>query len=172
MKRNNDRRTAQIAVVNRHLGRDKFINYYEANNFISELEDFIDEDVRRMIDNSDYECAFELLNYIFTTIGNVDMDDSDGGTGMLADRIYQFWIELLSKVTTQGKEKMFVWFTNHLDGSIIDYLEEYIEQIIMEEFKESEYRQEKCKRQRKNVVITRQILKNNQYFWRSRKNGN
>lgn len=131
------------AVVNRHLGRDRFINYYDANNFISELEDFIDEDVRRMIDNSDYECAFELLNYIFTTIGNVDMDDSDGGTGMLADRIYQFWIELLSKVTTQGKEKMFVWFTNHLDGSIIDYLEEYIEQIIMEEFKESKYRQDK-----------------------------
>ena len=131
------------AVVNKHLGRDRFINYYEANNFISELEDFIDEDVPRMIDNSDYECAFELLNYIFTTIGNVDMDDSDGGTGMLADRIYQLWIELLSKVTTQGKEKMFVWFTNHLDGSVIDYLEEYIEQIIMEEFKESKYRQDK-----------------------------
>lgn len=131
------------AVVNRHLGRDRFINYYETNNFISELEEFIDEDVRRMIDNSDYECAFELLNYILTTIGNVDMDDSDGGTGMLADRIYQFWIELLSKVTTQDKEKMFVWFTNHLDGSIIDYLEEYIEQIIMDEFKESKYRQDK-----------------------------
>lgn len=130
-------------VVNRHLGRDRFINYYEADDFISELEDFIDEDVRRMIDNADYQCAFELLNYIFTTMGNVDMDDSDGGTGMLADRIYQFWIELLSKVTALDKEKMFVWFTTHLDGSIIDYLEEYIEQIIMEEFKESKFRKDK-----------------------------
>lgn len=131
------------AAVNRHLGRDRFINYYEADNFISELEDFIDKDVRRMIDNADYQCAFELLNYIFTTIGNVDMDDSDGGTGMLADRIYQLWIELLSKVTAQDKEKMFVWFTTHLDGSIIDYLEEYIEQIIIEDFKESKYRRDK-----------------------------
>lgn len=131
------------AVVNRYLGREGFINYYEADNFISELEEFIDEDVRRMIDDADYQCAFELMNYIFITIGDVDMDDSDGGTGMLANRIYQLWIELLSKVTAQDKEKMFVWFTSHLDGSVIDYLEEYIEQIIIEEFKEKEYRQDK-----------------------------
>lgn len=131
------------AVVNRHLGRDQFINYYEADNFISELEEFLDEDIRRMIDNADYQCAFELLNYIFTTISNVDIDDSDGGTGMIADRIYQLWTELLSKVAVPDKKKMFVWFTTHLDGSIIDYLEEYIERIIIDEFKESEYRQDK-----------------------------
>jgi len=131
------------AVVNRHLGRDQFINYYEADNFISELEEFLDEDIRRMIDNADYQCAFELLNYIFTTISNVDIDDSDGGTGMIADRIYQLWTELLSKVAVSDKKKMFVWFTTHLDGSIIDYLEEYIERIIIDEFKESEYRQDK-----------------------------
>ena len=131
------------AVVNRHLGRDQFINYYEADNFISELEEFLDEDIRRMIDNADYQCAFELLNYIFTTISNVDIDDSDGGTGMIAERIYQLWTELLSKVTVSDKKKMFVWFKTQLDGSIIDYLEEYIERIIIDEFKESEYRQDK-----------------------------
>ena len=143
------------AVVNRHLGRDRFINYYEADDFVSELEDFLDEDIRRMIDNADYLCAFELMNYIFITIGNVDMDDSDGGTGMLADRIYQLWIELLAKVTAQEKRKMFVWFMTHLDGSIIDYLEEYIEQIIMEEFKEGEYRQDKI------IFIEQMIEKSN-----------
>lgn len=107
------------------------------------MEEFLDEDIRRMIDNADYQCAFELLNYIFTTISNVDIDDSDGGTGMIADRIYQLWTELLSKVAVPDKKKMFVWFTTHLDGSIIDYLEEYIERIIIDEFKESEYRQDK-----------------------------
>lgn len=131
------------AIVECYLGREHFINYYEADGFISELKDLINEDVRRMIDNADYQCAFELMNYIFTTIGSVDMDDSDGGTGMLADRIYQLWLELLSKVNVQDKRKMFVWFTSHLDGSIIDYLEEYIEQIIVEEFKEKEYKQDK-----------------------------
>lgn len=130
-------------IADRYLGRDHFIRYYEANGFISELEEIIDEDVRRMIDNGNYLSAFEVMNYIFVLIGDVDMDDSDGGTGMLADRIYQLWLELLVKVSSEEKRKMFDWFTSHLDGSVIDYLEEYIEQIIIGEFEEKEYEQAK-----------------------------
>lgn len=130
-------------IADRYLGRNHFISYYEADGFISELEEIIDEDVRRMIDNGNYLSAFEVMNYIFVLIGDVDMDDSDGGTGMLADRIYQLWLELLVKVSSEEKRKMFEWFTSHLDGSVIDYLEEYIEQIIMGEFEEKEYEQAK-----------------------------
>ena len=130
-------------IADKYLGRNHFISYYEADGFISELEEIIDEDVCRMIDNGDYLSAFEVMNYIFVLIGDVDMDDSDGGTGMLADRIYQLWLELLVKVSLEEKRKMFDWFTSHLDGSVIDYLEEYIEQIIMEEFEEKEYEQAK-----------------------------
>ena len=130
-------------IADRYMGRNHFISYYEADGFISELEEIIDEDVRRMIDNGNYLSAFEVMNYIFVLIGDVDMDDSDGGTGMLADRIYQLWLELLVKVSSKEKRKMFDWFTSHLDGSVIDYLEEYIEQIIMGEFEENEYEQAK-----------------------------
>lgn len=143
-------------IVRRYLGRNQFINYYEADSFISELEDIIDEDVRRMIDNGDYQCAFDLMNYIFTTIGEVDMDDSHGGTGMLADKIYKLWLELLSKVNAQEKRKIFEWFTSHLDGSIIDYLEEYVEKIITEEFREKEYNKDKL------LFIENMIAKSNE----------
>lgn len=131
------------AIAHRYLGREQFISYYEAGDFISELEDILEDAVRRMINHKQYSKAFELMNYIFVLIGNVDMDDSDGETGMLADQIYQLWLELLTKVNADEKQEMFRWFTAHLDGSIIDYLEEYIEQIIMEEFKEKEYVQQK-----------------------------
>lgn len=134
----------QIDVIaDRYLGRNYFISYYEAKGFISELQEIIDEDICSMIDNGNYLSAFEIINYIFVLIGDVDMDDSDGGTGMLADRIYQLWVELLSRVSLEDKDKMFNWFTAHLDGSVIDYLEEYIEQIIMEEFEEKEFAQAK-----------------------------
>lgn len=134
----------QIDVIaDRYLGRNYFISYYEAKGFISELQEIIDEDICSMIDNGNYLSAFEIINYIFVLIGDVDMDDSDGGTGMLADRIYHLWVELLSKVSPEDKDKMFNWFTEHLDGSVIDYLEEYIEQIIMEEFEEKEFAQAK-----------------------------
>lgn len=130
-------------IANRYLGRNHFISYREAGDFILELKDIIDEDVRRMIDNGNYIGAFEVMNYIFVLMGDVDMDDSDGGTGMLAGRIYQLWLELLDKVIPEEKKKMFDWFISHLDGSVIDYLEDYIEQIIMEEFEEKEYEQDK-----------------------------
>lgn len=130
-------------ITDRYLGKNRFISYYEADGFTSELEEIIDEDVRRMIDNDNYLSAFEVMNYIFVLIGDVDMDDSDGGTGMLADRIYQLWQELLVKVSAEEKKKMFEWFTSHLDGSVIDYLEEYIEQILMGKFEEKEYEQAK-----------------------------
>lgn len=139
---NNYMRQVDI-IADRYLGRNRFIGYYEADGFISELEEILDEDVRRMIDNDNYLSAFEVMNHIFVLIGDVDMDDSDGGTGMLGDRIYQLWLELLDKVSPEEKKKMFEWFTAHLDGSVIDYLEEYIEQIIMEEFEEKEYEQVK-----------------------------
>lgn len=134
----------QVDIIASHyLGRDRFINYYEASGFISELEDVIDSDVRQMMDNENYLSAFEVMNYIFILIGEVDIDDSDGGTSMLADKIYQLWLELLAKVSLKEKRKMFDWFISHLDGSVIDYLEERIEQVIMDEFQEKEYEQEK-----------------------------
>lgn len=130
-------------IADRYLGRNHFISYYETDGFISELEEIIDEDVRRMMDNDNYLSAFEVMNYIFVLLGGVDMDDSDGGTGMLADKIYQIWQELLVKVSAEEKKKMFDWFTSHLDGSVIDYLEEYIEQILMGGFEGKEYEQAK-----------------------------
>lgn len=130
-------------IADRYLGRDHFINYYQAYDFMLELEEIIDKDVRRMIDNGSNISAFHVMNHIFVLLGNVDMDDSGGKTSMLAEQIYQLWLELLVKVNAQDKRKMFIWFTTHMDGSVIDYLEEYIEQIIMEEFKEPEYEQDK-----------------------------
>ena len=130
-------------IADRYLGRDHFINYYQAYDFMLELEEIIDKDVRRMIDNGSHISAFHVMNHIFVLLGNVDMDDSGGETSMLAEQIYQLWLELLTKVNAQDKRKMFIWFTTHMDGSVIDYLEEYIEQIIMEEFKEPEYELDK-----------------------------
>lgn len=130
-------------IADRYLGRDHFINYYQAYDFMLELEEIIDKDVRRMIDNGSHISAFHVMNHIFVLLGNVDMDDSGGETSMLAEQIYQLWLELLTKVNAQDKRKMFIWFTTHMDGSVIDYFEEYIEQIIMEEFKEPEYEQDK-----------------------------
>lgn len=122
-----------------YMGRDGFIDYDDAMDFIFDLEDVLNNDVQRLMDKGYHRSAFELMNHIFTVVGEADMDDSDGGIGMLATHVYKLWSELLTKADPGEKGEMFQWFMEHLDGSIADYLEGYIERIIMEQFEESEY---------------------------------
>ncbi len=130
-------------IVHHYLGRENFISYYEADDFIMELRAVLDEDVRQMIDSGNYLDAFEVMNYIFVVIEKVDMNASDEGIITLADRIYDYWIELMNEVAKEDKMKMFHWFTSCLNNSVIDDLEEYVERIVLEEFKETEYEQVK-----------------------------
>ena len=90
-----------------------------------ELEEIIDKDVRRMIDNGSHISAFHVMNHIFVLLGNVDMDDSGGETSMLAEQIYQLWLELLTKVNAQDKKEnvylvyhAYGWFCYRLFGRI------------------------------------------------------
>lgn len=130
-------------ITDRHLGRDNMISYYEANGFADDLLDIINEDVCCMIDNGNYLAAFDVVNYIFVLISEVAIDDSNGSTDLVASRIHALWGKIISKVSKQEKRQMFDWFVSRMDGSIIDYLEEYIEQILKEEFNASEYEQDK-----------------------------
>jgi len=130
----------QIDGIFRHYGgRYGFVDYYNAGPFIAELEEFLDHDIQGLLDNRELEEAFELTNYIFVKTGNQDMDDSDGGTGMLADRCLEIWQEIIGHCDMGLKRKMFRWYTDHLDGSVIDYMEEYKEQILFEDFMEDEF---------------------------------
>ena len=131
------------SIVRQYSGRNNFIDYYAADDFIAELEELVDKDIRPMIGNNNYMSAFEILSYIFVVVGNVDIDDSEGGTGMLGNDIYQLWAEIIETAAPDDKRKMFEWFTSHTDGASIDNLEEYIEQIIADAFNEKEFEQDK-----------------------------
>jgi len=65
-------------IVDQFSGHDEFIDYNDASEFASELEDFLADDVTDLLNRGHYQEAFEVANQIFVLIGNVDMDDSDG----------------------------------------------------------------------------------------------
>lgn len=126
-------------IFRKYSGRHGFVDYYNVGPFTVELEEFLDYDVRVLVDNSQLEEAFELTNYIFLTTGNQDMDDSGGETGMLAYRCLETWQEIIDHCDMDLKRKMFRWYTGHLNSSIVDYMEDYIEQILFGEFMEDEF---------------------------------
>ncbi|MBP1545392.1 MAG: SWIM zinc finger family protein [Oscillospiraceae bacterium] len=130
-------------IVKSCTGKDDYIDYHSACDFETELESFIDNDVQSLLDSGKYMSAFEIINYIFIVIGTVNIDDSDGEIGMLADSVYNMWTAILDKASSDEKIKMFEWFTAHLNGTVIDYAEEYIEKIIAEAFKEKIFEKKK-----------------------------
>lgn len=126
-------------IAYRYSGRSGFVDWRSAGGYISEMEAFLCDKVEAVIDKGCYMQAFELTNHVFVTVGNQDMDDSDGGTGMVADTCYEIWQKILEKCGEQDKEKMRVWFEKHqASGTVIDYMEEYIDEFLINELHDND----------------------------------
>ena len=126
-------------IVYRYSGRHRFIDYRNAWNFTSDLEAFLYEKVQVLIDRNCYMQAFDLTNYVFKIIGNVDMDDSDGGSTQVANVCYEMWKQVLKQCTEDEKKKLFTWFQEHCTGGyVIDFMEDYLSDFLMNEFHDRE----------------------------------
>ena len=56
-----------------YMGRDGFIDYDDAMDFIFDLEDVLNSDVQRLIDKGYHRSAFELMNHIFILVGEANI---------------------------------------------------------------------------------------------------
>lgn len=129
----------------RYSDRRGFIDYYHASDYIDALNGFMCEKVQPLIDKHCYSQAFDLINYVFYSIGNQDVDDSDGGTVWVANTCYEFWQQILEKCEEKDRQQIFQWFLQHQEGYVIDYLQEYIKDFLMNEFHDPNLLEQKLK---------------------------
>ena len=119
--------------------RSGYIDYRNAWDFCWALENYLEDKVDTLIDRKYYWQAFELTNYVFGTIGNIDIDDSDGGTAQVANACYDKWKEILENCSEEEKNEMFSWFMSHLSCDyVVDYMEDYMEDFLTHEFQNRE----------------------------------
>lgn len=119
--------------------RSGYIDYRNAWDFCWALENYLEDKVDTLIDRKCYWQAFELTNYVFRTIGNIDIDDSDGGTAQVANACYDKWKEILENCSEEEKNEMFSWFISHLSCDyVVDYMEDYMEDFLTHEFQNRE----------------------------------
>ena len=90
--------------------------------------------------------AFELTNAVFDCIGNVDMDDSDGNSTYVANNCYDCWKLILEKADDTLKDEMKHWFEAHSTGFVVNFMEEYIEEILMDVFPTREMLEEEIEK--------------------------
>lgn len=131
-------------IVYHFSDRRGFIDWQNAGDFIAEMESFLDCNVNELIKKGACMQAFELTNDVFVKIGNLDIDDSDGGTTMVANSCYEFWKQILESCNESDKKQMFQWFENHqADGTVIDFMEDYISDFLLNEFQEKRLLEQK-----------------------------
>ncbi len=125
----------QVDDIGYHYSdRGGFVDYYHATDYIEALNNFLDENIPLLLEKNCRMEAFDLVNCVFYEIGNRDMDDSDGGTSFVADNCYEYWQTILHECNDEEKENMFQWFRHHQENYVIDYMEEYISDFLLDEF--------------------------------------
>lgn len=131
---------AEIEEIHyRNSDRGGFVDWRQASNFTNELCAFLNDKVRKLEERGFIRQAFELTNLVFKMIGNVDIDDSDGGSSYVADECYEFWKLIYEKASENDKEYIKKWFESHQDGYVIDYMEEYLQEFLFEEIGSEDY---------------------------------
>ena len=130
-----DRLKEQVDDIGYHYSdRGGFVDYYHATDYTDAFDKLLDENIPLLLEKNCRMEAFELVNCVFYEIGNRDMDDSDGGTSFVANNCYEYWQTILYECNDEEKEKMFQWFQDHQENYVIDYMEEYISDFLLNEF--------------------------------------
>lgn len=139
------------ATIDDYLEYDGFISYHQAYTFISEMEQYLDDDVKMLMKAGRHNEAFELSSYLFVEVSNVEMDDSDGGLSMFANHCVDIWEEILDQADEKTEEIIYRWMEANLSGKVVDYMEEYIEQVFMGRFTKPKYLAEKMDYAKKKI---------------------
>lgn len=114
--------------------RGGFVDWYHASDFCTELSSFLDTKVNLLIENDCLKQAFEITNVVFHCIGNVDMDDSDGESTYVLNSCYECWETIIHKADGAFKNEVKTWFEDHRNGYVLDFMEEYMDEILFQEF--------------------------------------
>lgn len=124
----------ELEQIERHYCRGGYVDWYHASDFTSELSAFLNSKVQLLIEKDCLRQAFELTNRVFFCIGNVDMDDSDGCSSIVLEHCYECWKEIIEKSDDDFNKEIKGWFENHRTGYVIDFMDEYIEEILFDAF--------------------------------------
>jgi len=136
-----------IQLIRSYQGRGGFIDYRSASPFMNEMIGEMNDSLENMMNIQCYSAAFELAAYTFIQVSDVDMDDSDGELSWFAEECEEWWERILDEAEQFGQtnvqEIMYDWFAGHLNGSIIDYMEEHVESFLKTHFNQERFQRKK-----------------------------
>lgn len=121
----------QIAeITEKYTDRHDYINYDHAYDFFMELDDFLETRLSQLLETGRIMEAFSLACMVFETGMEQDVDDSDGGGGVLAGSCEEAWRKLLNQANSRQEQEMYAWYASHTHVPEWDYGSEVVEQFL------------------------------------------
>ena len=99
-------------AIKSSAGRDGFIDYHESWDYTKNMHKITSE-VNKLVDNGEYDLAFEVAKTILETIPETDIDDSNGSTGEVAESCIEIIERILESILHDE---------NTLAKKILDYI--------------------------------------------------
>ena len=129
-------------AVRQYSDSDGYIDYNSAPGFLDVMEQYLNDDVTILTESGNITEAFVLCNLLFRTFSEVDIDD-DGQLSQFGSDTVEAWGKIIAHADASQRGEMFRWFMEHLNGWVVDFMEEYIEQALFDYFDEPEFLQSK-----------------------------
>ena len=106
----------------------------------------LDKEVRGILSEAHYELArtkdkdlFDVCCAAFLKWGKTNMDDSSGYTHGFAHEVFWYWDGIYDRQDPDiDHAKMFKWFIKNGNGTVMDYMEEYLMEYLIGHFPEPE----------------------------------
>ena len=102
------------------------MDYYNATAFTDELEALLTSAIPDMIQAGLLEEAFHRVCDVYLTATNVEMDDSDGGLGMLIGCCEEHWEDILTHAGQDLSSKLYQWFSEQCDEEPHGFIEPFM----------------------------------------------
>ena len=121
----------QLAEIpEKYTDRHDYIDYNHAYDFFLELDDFLETRLPRLLEAERITDAFTLSCMVFETGMEQDVDDSDGGCGILAGSCEEAWEKILNQADFRQEQEMYAWFASHTHVPEWVYGSEVVEQFL------------------------------------------
>lgn len=124
-----------------------YIGYEKVSSFIADVIDEMTTQVSKAIVDGYLVEAFVMAGYTFTEVADVEMDDSDGVLMWFSEECTGLWQKIYDDAEENDRKdvmrRMFDWCKKHINGTVIDFMEDEIETFLSINFDTPEYQKEK-----------------------------
>lgn len=152
---------AELTDIFRRNTTRGFSDWRQCGNLAYDIEGFLDLAVKDLLREYRDKELFDLVCTACLKWAKTDKDDSNGETqGFIYYSVFEIWNKIYEREHPDiPHSDMLNWFLKKMDGSVIDYMEDFLLEYMMDHFKEPKLLEKKLEFLNSRIVEKEELVK-------------